>query len=65
MTPPLTADFEVVLAIRFSVPAGTSPEQAAKMLAHGGVNIPVSLIGHVRSVNVDVVPLQPAGLKLS
>lgn len=64
---------EVVLAIRFSLPPGTPPEHAGRMLSSGGVNIPLSLVNLVRRVDVAVVnvgepfvapPVEEAGANL-
>lgn len=53
----LVGDIEVVLTIRFSTPPGTQPQDAGKMIAANGIQIPLGLVQFVRHVNVDVVPV--------
>jgi hypothetical protein len=51
----LTGDVEVVLTIRFSTTPGTTPEQAARMIANTAINIPLGLTPHIKQVDVNVV----------
>lgn len=46
---------EIILAVRFTLPPGTPPEQAGRMLSQGGVNLPLSLVQLVRRIDVAVV----------
>jgi hypothetical protein len=64
---------EIVLAVRFTLPPGQSPERAAQMLSQGGVNLPLSLCSLVRRIDVAVVdvgqpflapPVEEAGANL-
>jgi hypothetical protein len=51
----IVSDIEAIIAIRFSLPPGTTPEQAGKMLSQGGVNIPLGLYSYVKKIDVSVV----------
>lgn len=53
----ITGTVEAIIAVRLSLPPGTTEEQAAKMLSHGGVNIPLGLVGFIRKIDVAVVKL--------
>lgn len=46
---------EIVLAVRFTLPPGQPPENAARMLSQGGVNLPLSLCHLVRRIDVALV----------
>jgi hypothetical protein len=53
----IVGDAECILAVRFALPPGTTPEQAGKMLSQGGVNIPLGLMSYVRKVDVAIVAI--------
>lgn len=53
----ITGMVEAVIAVRLSLPPGTTQEQAAKMLSNGGVNLPLGLVQFVRKIDVAVVAL--------
>jgi hypothetical protein len=46
---------QVVLTLRFAVPPGIEPQQAATQIARGGVNVSCGLVQYLKSLSADVV----------